>query len=88
LGGTVGGFIGWMASEDFKSVPQILKELSPAEKQKLCADVMAALKNFGWTDAAQLIKLVMLNSPIKDKVLGVLSTYITNKLKAKPNYRK
>ncbi|NXR96876.1 CS012 protein, partial [Hypocryptadius cinnamomeus] len=71
LGGAVGGFIGWMTSEDFKSVPQILMELPAAEKQKLCAEAMAVVKNLDWTDAAQLIALVMSNSALTEKVLGV-----------------
>ncbi|XP_064242634.1 uncharacterized protein LOC135279297 isoform X11 [Passer domesticus] len=88
IGGTVGGFLGWMISEDFKSVPQVLMELSPAERQKLCAEAMAVLKNFDWTNADELIRFVTANSVVRDKVLGVLNTYITNELKAKPKYRK
>ncbi|XP_068058794.1 protein C19orf12 homolog [Anomalospiza imberbis] len=88
VGGTVGGLIGWITSEDFKSVPQVLKELSAAEKQKLSAEAMAVVKNLDWTDAAQLIKLVMSNSTIRQKVLGVLVSYITNGLNAKLKYGK
>ncbi|XP_041321850.1 protein C19orf12 homolog, partial [Pyrgilauda ruficollis] len=88
IGGALGGLIAWMTSEDFKSVPQVLMELSPAERQKLCAEAMAVVQNFDWKDAAELIKFVMSNSFIRDKVLGVLNTYVTNKLKAKPKYTK
>ncbi|XP_053843738.1 protein C19orf12 homolog [Vidua macroura] len=88
VGGAVGGLIGWITSGQFKSVPQILMELPAAEKQKLCAEAMAAVKNLDWTDAAQLIALVMSNSAIRDKVLGVLTTYLTNGLNAKLKYRK
>ncbi|NXQ23264.1 CS012 protein, partial [Peucedramus taeniatus] len=86
LGGAVGGLIGWMTSGQFKSVPQILMELPAAEKQKLCAEAMAVVKNLDWTDAAQLIALVMSNSALTDKVLGVLTTYLTNELKAQLKY--
>ncbi|XP_039559531.1 protein C19orf12 homolog [Passer montanus] len=88
IGGALGGLVGWMASKDFKSVPQVLMELSPAERQKLCAEAMAVVKNLDWTDAAQLIQFVTTSSIIRDKVLGVLATYVTKKLKAKLKYRK
>ncbi|XP_039581557.1 protein C19orf12 homolog [Passer montanus] len=88
VGGAVGGLLGWMTSEDFKPVPQVLMELSPAEKQKLCAEAMAVVKNFDWTDAAELIKFVMANSFIRDKVLGVLTTFLTNEFKAQVKYGK
>ncbi|NXX67780.1 CS012 protein, partial [Spizella passerina] len=87
LGGTLGGFVGWMVSEDFKSVPQVLMELPATEKQKLCAEAMAVVKHLDWNDAAQLTKLVLSNSIIKDKIVGVLSTYIKNKLKGKLMYK-
>ncbi|NXI30352.1 CS012 protein, partial [Sterrhoptilus dennistouni] len=89
LGGAVGGLIGWMTSRRrFKSVPQILKELPAAEKQKLRAEVNAIVKNLQWKDVPQLIHLVLANPTIRDKVAGVLANYITNKLKAKIGYRK
>ncbi|NXF23917.1 CS012 protein, partial [Rhodinocichla rosea] len=86
LGGALGGVVAWALSEDFESVPQILMTLPAAEKQKLCAEAMAVVKNLDWTDAAQLIKIVMSNSAITEKVLGVLTTYLTNELNAKPKY--
>ncbi|NXH08972.1 CS012 protein, partial [Loxia leucoptera] len=86
LGGAVGGLLGWMTSGQFKSVPQILIELPAAEKEKLCAEAMAVVKNLDWTDAAQLIALVMSNSALTEKVLGVLTTFLTNELKAQLKY--
>ncbi|NWT28022.1 CS012 protein, partial [Cardinalis cardinalis] len=86
LGGALGGVVAWAVSEDFKSVPQILMELPAAEKQKLCAEAMAVVKNLNWTDAAQLIALVMSNSALTEKVLGVLTTYLTHELNAEPKY--
>ncbi|NWY41578.1 CS012 protein, partial [Sylvia atricapilla] len=88
LGGAVGGLIGWITSGDFKSVPQILMELPAAEKQKLCAEATAVVKNLQWKDAQQLIALVMKNPTVREKVLGVLKNYLTNVLKAKIAYRK
>ncbi|NXO61242.1 CS012 protein, partial [Phainopepla nitens] len=86
LGGAVGGLIGWITSGQFKPVPQILMELPAAEKQKLCAEAMGIVKNLDWTDAAQLIALVMTNTSLADKVLGVLKIYLTNELKAQIAY--
>ncbi|NXC80265.1 CS012 protein, partial [Cercotrichas coryphoeus] len=86
LGGAVGGLIGWMTSGQFKSVPQILVELPAAEREKLCTEAMAVVKNLHWTDAAQLIALVMSNSTLTEKVIGVLTTYLTNELKAQIRY--
>ncbi|NXN89412.1 CS012 protein, partial [Bombycilla garrulus] len=86
VGGAVGGLIGWITSGQFKPVPQILMELPAAEKQKLCAEAMAIVKNLHWTDAAQLIALVMTNTSLADKVLGVLKIYLTNELKAQIAY--
>ncbi|NWT77304.1 CS012 protein, partial [Prunella himalayana] len=88
VGGAVGGLIGWMTSGQFKSVPQILMELPAAEKQKLCADTMSVIRNVDWTDARQLIALVMSNSTLRDKVLEVLTTYLTSGLNAKLKYGK
>ncbi|XP_032925665.1 protein C19orf12 homolog isoform X2 [Catharus ustulatus] len=75
-----------MTSGQFKSVPQILMELPAAERQKLCDETMAVVKNIHWTDAAQLIALVMSNSTLTEKVIGVLTTYLTNELKAQIKY--
>lgn len=86
VGGAVGGLLGWITSGQFKSVPQILMELPAAEKQKLFAEAMAVVKNLDWTDAAQLIAFVMANPTLTDKVLGVLSSYLTNELRAQIKY--
>lgn len=61
-------------------------ELPAAEKQKLGAEAMAVVKNLRWTDAAQLIAFVMANPTIRDQVLAVLTTYLTNELKAQIKY--
>ncbi|XP_058702167.1 protein C19orf12 homolog isoform X1 [Poecile atricapillus] len=86
VGGAVGGLLGWATSGHFKSVPEILMELPAAEKQKLCAEAMAVVKNLHWTDAAQLIGFVMANPTLTDKVLTVLTNYLTNEIKAQVKY--
>ncbi|NXI10196.1 CS012 protein, partial [Irena cyanogastra] len=86
LGGAMGGLIGWITSGQFKPVSQILMELPAAEKQKLCARAMAVVKNLVWIDATQLIALVMSNSALRNKVLGVLVSYLTSHLKVEVKF--
>ncbi|NXB13991.1 CS012 protein, partial [Rhagologus leucostigma] len=87
LGGAVGGLLGWITSGDFKPVPQILMELPASEQQKLCAEAMAVIKNLDWTDAAHLIALVLANPGVKEKVIGVLTSYLSRELKAQIKYQ-
>ncbi|XP_030271315.1 protein C19orf12 homolog [Sparus aurata] len=75
--GAAGGLLSWyMTSGQFKPLPQILMELPQAEKQKLYDDVVVVLDNLAWTDAAQLIAVVMSNAGIQEKVTDVLQNYI------------
>lgn len=82
----MGGLLGWITSGDFKPVPQILMELPASERQKLCDEAMAVIKNLRWTDAAQLIALVMANPALKEMVVGVLTSYLSRELKAQVKY--
>ncbi|NXI33172.1 CS012 protein, partial [Sterrhoptilus dennistouni] len=77
IGGALGGFIGWMTSGQFKSVPQIFMELSSAEKQKLRAEIEVIVKDLYWTDAPQLICLVLENPAIRGQVVAVLARYLS-----------
>ncbi|NWI72231.1 CS012 protein, partial [Dryoscopus gambensis] len=83
----VGGLLGWITSGDFKPVPQILMELPPSEQRKLCAEAMAVIKHLDWTDAAQLLALVLANPGVKEKVIEVLSSYLYRELKAQIKYQ-
>ncbi|NWW13303.1 CS012 protein, partial [Oreocharis arfaki] len=85
-GGAVGGLVGWITSGEFKPVPQILMELPPSERQKLCAEAMTIIKNLDWTDAAQLVALVLANASMKEKLAGVLVGYLSRELKAQIKY--
>ncbi|NXD94763.1 CS012 protein, partial [Chaetorhynchus papuensis] len=85
-GGVVGGLLGWITSGDFKPVPQILMELPTSERQKLCNEAMAVIKNLDWTDAAQLVGLVMANAALKEKLVGVLISYLSRELRAQIKY--
>ncbi|XP_055450884.1 protein C19orf12 homolog isoform X1 [Psammomys obesus] len=87
VGGTVGGLLGaWMTSGQFKAVPQILMELPPAEQQKLAKEAAAIIGNLDWTDAVQLTALVMSNQAMQQKLLAMLTTYVTKELQAEICY--
>ncbi|XP_049924342.1 protein C19orf12 homolog isoform X2 [Epinephelus moara] len=87
VGGAVGGLLGsWLTSGQFRPLPQILMELPPTQQKKLCDDVMAILGNLDWTDAAQLIALVMGNATLQQQVTAALLNYITKELRAE-NFR-
>ncbi|NXR57175.1 CS012 protein, partial [Hippolais icterina] len=62
--------------------PQILMELSAAERRKICAQVKAVIEDLQWMDAAHLIHRVMANPTVRGKVLGVLTNFFKNELKA------
>ncbi|XP_073321012.1 protein C19orf12 homolog [Pagrus major] len=77
FGASVGGLLSWwQTSGQFKSVPQILMELPDAEKQELYDAVVAVLDNLTWTDARQLIAIVMDDAALQQKVTAVLIDYI------------
>nr|XP_046250417.1 protein C19orf12 homolog [Scatophagus argus] len=78
LGAIGGGVAGWLTSPNFKSVPQILMESTPEQKRRLYEDVMAALGNLTWRDAAHLLAIVMNNPTLKNKVTAVVMNHIKN----------
>lgn len=86
-GGAIGGLLGWnMTRGQFKPVPQILMELPPQQQRKLYSDVMAVLGSLEWTDAVQLIALVMGDANMQTRVLAIILTYITKELNAEVQY--
>uniref|UniRef100_A0AAV2LMR4 CS012 protein n=1 Tax=Knipowitschia caucasica TaxID=637954 RepID=A0AAV2LMR4_KNICA len=88
VGGAVGGLLGsWMTSGQFRPLPQILMELPPAQRDRLYQDVVAVLSNLDWTDAAQLIALVMGNATLQQQVTAAILNYVTKELKAEVSYR-
>ncbi|KAM8799297.1 CS012 protein, partial [Eudromia elegans] len=87
VGGAFGGLLGaWMTTGQFRPVPQILLELPPAEQQKLYDEALVILRSLDWTDVAQLTALVMGNTTIQQKLLGVLVNYLTKELRAEIQY--
>ncbi|XP_070809045.1 protein C19orf12 homolog isoform X1 [Pituophis catenifer annectens] len=75
-----------MTSGQFKPIPQIILELPPVEQQRLYENVCAIIQNLDWTDVAQLTALVMANGALQEKLLGVLTSYITNELRGEIQY--
>ncbi|XP_057707309.1 protein C19orf12 homolog [Corythoichthys intestinalis] len=87
VGGVVGSLLaGWMAGGQFRPLPQILAELPPAQRQKLYEDVSAVLSGLDWTDAAQLLALVMGNATLQQQVVAALLNYVTKELRAEVRY--
>ncbi|CAJ1048576.1 protein C19orf12 homolog [Xyrichtys novacula] len=88
VGGAVGGLLGsWLTSGQFRPLPQILMELPPNQQQKIYNDVVAVLGNLDWTDAAQLIALVMGNATLQQQVTAAILSYVTKELRAEVRYR-
>ncbi|NXU92408.1 CS012 protein, partial [Xiphorhynchus elegans] len=89
LGGALGGLLGyWRSSGQFKPVPEILLELPPTERKKLCEEALANIRNLDWTDARHLIALVMKNDFVQQKLIRVLGNYLCKNLGAKIAYGK
>ncbi|KAI5630242.1 protein C19orf12-like [Silurus asotus] len=87
VGGAVGGLLGWgMTSGQFKPVPQILMELPPQQQRKLYQDVMAVLGSLDWSDAVQLISLVIGNASLQEQVIAAILTFVTKELHAEIRY--
>ncbi|XP_044112162.1 protein C19orf12 homolog isoform X1 [Neovison vison] len=77
VGGAVGGlYSAWMTSGRFEPIPQIIKELPPAEQQKLFNEAMAILGHLDWTDAVQLTTLVMGSEPLKQQLLAMVKEFL------------
>lgn len=77
----------WLTSGQFRPLPQILMEMPTAQKEKLYAEVILVLGSLDWTDAAQLIALVMGNATLQQQVTAALLSYVTNELRAEVCYR-
>ncbi|XP_066438399.1 protein C19orf12 homolog isoform X1 [Eleutherodactylus coqui] len=85
--GALGGVLGaWMASDQFKPIPQILMELPPVQQHKLCEQIFAIIRNLDWTDASHLIMLVTGNAALQQRVAAALISYVTQELKAEIQY--
>ncbi|XP_030742441.2 protein C19orf12 homolog isoform X1 [Echinops telfairi] len=87
VGGAVGGLLGaWMTSGQFKPVPQILMELPRSEQQKLVDKATAIVRHLEWTDAVQLVTLVMGSEVLQQQLLAMLVNYVNKELRAEIKY--
>ncbi|KAF1463399.1 hypothetical protein FQV08_0003203, partial [Pygoscelis antarcticus] len=87
VGGAFGGLLGaWMTAGQFRPVPQILLELSPAEQQKLYDKAVVILRRLDWTDIVHLTALVMRNPSVQQNLIDVLVTYLSKELRAEIQY--
>uniref|UniRef100_UPI00398F8573 protein C19orf12 homolog n=1 Tax=Pristiophorus japonicus TaxID=55135 RepID=UPI00398F8573 len=87
VGGAFGGLLGaWMMSGQFKPLPQIIMELPPNQQLMLSNDVHNIIRHLDWTDAVQLISLVMGNAVLKQQVLSAINSFFINQLNAEVRY--
>ncbi|XP_038662550.1 protein C19orf12 homolog [Scyliorhinus canicula] len=83
VGGAVGGLLAaWMTSGQFKPLPQIIMELAPNHRLMLSNDVHNIVQRLDWTDAAQLISLVMGNAGLQKEVMAAISAFFLKQLNA------
>ncbi|XP_037547255.1 protein C19orf12 homolog isoform X2 [Nematolebias whitei] len=83
VGGAVGSLMGgWLTRGQFRPLPQILMEMSKAEKKKLAIEVIVILGSLIWRDAAQLIALVMGNATLQQQVTATVHSYVKKNLRA------
>lgn len=75
-----------MTSGQFKPIPQIILELTPAQQQQLYDNTYAIIRDLDWTDMVQLSALVMGSACIQEKLLGVVAIYLTKEFGAQIQY--
>ncbi|NXV78830.1 CS012 protein, partial [Atlantisia rogersi] len=89
VGAAFGGLLGAvMSSGQFRPVPEILLELSPAERKKLYDEAVDIVSCLEWTDVAPLTALVMGSTSIQQKLIRVLINYLSKNLNVKVQCRK
>uniref|UniRef100_A0A3Q4G772 Pyrin domain-containing protein n=1 Tax=Neolamprologus brichardi TaxID=32507 RepID=A0A3Q4G772_NEOBR len=59
-----------MTSKKFKSVPDILKEMTPAQRTELFNAIRAVLPRVTWETAAHLIAAVMGDHDLKRRIIN------------------
>uniref|UniRef100_A0A3Q4G763 Uncharacterized protein n=1 Tax=Neolamprologus brichardi TaxID=32507 RepID=A0A3Q4G763_NEOBR len=62
----------WKTSDDFKPLPQILREMPPAQLDELLESVMAILVHLKWGTVEGLIDHVMKDIPLKKAITDEL----------------
>ncbi|XP_047565707.1 protein C19orf12 homolog [Lutra lutra] len=83
VGGTVGNILHISRTRgQLKPIPEIIKELKPAEQQKLYNEAITILGDLKCMDPKELTKHVMSNENLKQQLLVMLENYITKQLQA------
>ncbi|XP_078068124.1 protein C19orf12 homolog [Mustelus asterias] len=81
VGGVVGCLIGaCMTCGQFKPLCKMIMELPLNQKQILSDDVHNIVQHLDWTDAAQLISLVMGNVGLQEKVMAAIIAFFLKQL--------
>ncbi|XP_058243808.1 protein C19orf12 homolog isoform X2 [Hemibagrus wyckioides] len=75
-----------MTSGQFKPLPQVINEMTPAQQKQLYEDIMAILGSIEWTDVVQLTALVTGNASLQQQVTAALLSYIHKELQAEVHY--
>lgn len=74
LGGAIGGLGGYLLTRGkFKSVRQILKEMTSDQKRELFNEIRHALRGVACNSAPDLIAKVIASSSLKKKVIDVMT---------------
>uniref|UniRef100_A0A669DZP8 Uncharacterized protein n=1 Tax=Oreochromis niloticus TaxID=8128 RepID=A0A669DZP8_ORENI len=72
VGAAIGGIYSWKTSDDFKPLPQILREMPPAQLDELLKSVMVILGHLKWETVEGLIDYVMKDIPLKKAITDEL----------------
>lgn len=71
-GAAIGVIYSWKTSDDFKPLPQILREMPPAQLDELLKSVMAILVHLKWETVEGLVDYVMKDIPLKKAIIDEL----------------
>ena len=71
-----------MTNGQVKPIPEIIKELTPAEKQELYNEAITILGNLKWMELKDLTKHIMDNEDLKQQLLVMVENYYTKQQQA------
>uniref|UniRef100_A0A3P8N8L9 Uncharacterized protein n=1 Tax=Astatotilapia calliptera TaxID=8154 RepID=A0A3P8N8L9_ASTCA len=72
VGGVIGGLSSWLTSKKFKSVPEILGEMTDDQRRELFNAIRRHLRGLVWKTAEDLIDKVMRNPDLKTTIINLL----------------
>ncbi|XP_071959636.1 protein C19orf12 homolog isoform X2 [Antedon mediterranea] len=81
VGGTCGSLVAaYMTNGKFKSVPQILQEMSPEQKERLYNHYQIIFQGLDYNDVFELQKLISGDTDVRGRVVEGLTNYLQNEL--------